>query len=661
VATQPLRTINGFISRAGSPAQVYVDAVNFSILVQDRQGTTVFSVPEGTGISPNASGVVYDPVGTGAVATTVQAKLRESVSVLDFGAVGDGVTDDTAAIQSAVTALPSGATLLFPPGTYKLTASVLLAGKTNITLLGYGTTIQCGASRIESYFNIDSSSAINVFGFIFDAKMQSMPTYTPADYDDVYNCGIYTYSGAQNVSVKDCAFINLYTVGAFFRASSNVIVTDCRFSSPLQTQTQNLQHLMFQTSASIKVTSSHFDNAVSTNPAVNACGIFASGITRFITIDACSFNYCGRDNTGTHRLGVIDFYYDVDGVSVTNCVSTNTMAEFMRLSTCNTAIISSNRVEYSANSEISGLCISLQSGAVYLPSSNTKCRNITISNNVFVNDVTDVAVCIGVYSYDWGAWSENIVIDSNAAINFRRLVSVKGPFNGVKISDNQSISTSSNVCGIIELAHMAGINSSYGAQANSYFNDLDIVNNTIGSLGNNGFISIDMTAISTTAYVGAFNISSNVIDSTPALSGNIGISVNLRSATPSNTTLTLDNNFIQRYNYAFQIVECGNVVLTNNKSKKNTNYLIQSGNLTFNAHGNITRNGSLFGRSKLAGGSVTVLGSDCNTNDNIMVSHFDNSGVTLGTLYLANIGNGIFDIKSTSATDDANVVWHVIH
>jgi hypothetical protein len=39
----------------------------------------------GTGITSNASNVTYDPAGTGAVATTVQTKLRESVSVKDFG------------------------------------------------------------------------------------------------------------------------------------------------------------------------------------------------------------------------------------------------------------------------------------------------------------------------------------------------------------------------------------------------------------------------------------------------------------------------------------------------------------------------------------------------------------------------------------------------
>ena len=78
----------------------------------------VNSAVYGGGSTPglNASNVTYQPAGTGAVATTVQAKLRQYVSVMDFGAVGDGATDDRIAI---VTAMATGKALYFPqPSAY---------------------------------------------------------------------------------------------------------------------------------------------------------------------------------------------------------------------------------------------------------------------------------------------------------------------------------------------------------------------------------------------------------------------------------------------------------------------------------------------------------------------------------------------------------------
>ena len=62
----------------------------------------------------NASQVTYNPAGTGAVATNVQAKLRQTVSAVDFGAVGDGVTDNASAFTLIKNAAQAGTPIYFP-------------------------------------------------------------------------------------------------------------------------------------------------------------------------------------------------------------------------------------------------------------------------------------------------------------------------------------------------------------------------------------------------------------------------------------------------------------------------------------------------------------------------------------------------------------------
>jgi len=74
----------------------------------------------------NASSILYDPAGAEADQTTVEAKLKEVISVKDFGATGDGVTDDYSAINDAIEYLISlgGGSLYFPQGTYYVTQTL---------------------------------------------------------------------------------------------------------------------------------------------------------------------------------------------------------------------------------------------------------------------------------------------------------------------------------------------------------------------------------------------------------------------------------------------------------------------------------------------------------------------------------------------------------
>lgn len=71
--------------------------------------------------SNGSSLVGHIAAGAAAVARTAQAKLRDTVSVKDFGAVGDGVSTDTTAIQAAINAVSAagGGTVYLPAGAYK--------------------------------------------------------------------------------------------------------------------------------------------------------------------------------------------------------------------------------------------------------------------------------------------------------------------------------------------------------------------------------------------------------------------------------------------------------------------------------------------------------------------------------------------------------------
>lgn len=180
---------------------VYVDGVNqyLGTSYVETDGVTVTftaglhvgalvkftTAVETTGNATDASVVTYTPAGTGAVTTTVQAKLRESVSVKDFGAVGDGVTDDTAAIQAAIDAAETlsvatsrGATspqirssfpavvLYIPAGKY-LISSQLIVGQisSRYKLLGEASLIFANNGTMASDYLI---KVVGAFDSIFE-------------------------------------------------------------------------------------------------------------------------------------------------------------------------------------------------------------------------------------------------------------------------------------------------------------------------------------------------------------------------------------------------------------------------------------------------------------------------------------------------------------
>jgi Pectate lyase superfamily protein len=112
---------------------------------------------------------VYTPAGSGAVATTVQTKLRESVSVKDFGAIGDGVADDTAAFALAKTwaaAAGKPVEITFQQGVYLITASPdWNVNRLTLTPLGQ-VEIRC--SGTGPAININGAAAAFVYEIVLN-------------------------------------------------------------------------------------------------------------------------------------------------------------------------------------------------------------------------------------------------------------------------------------------------------------------------------------------------------------------------------------------------------------------------------------------------------------------------------------------------------------
>jgi hypothetical protein len=150
------------------------------------------------------------------------------INVLDFGAVGDNVADDTAALQAVFDAVPIGGCIEFPPNkTFKTTASIVMPRTTwGVVIQGNGSTIRAyhDGNGVELTSLNENYSRFSVYNLTIQGPNVSFPnnptelagTSTGAalkmGYDDTSNT-----PGGYLCTFVNCTFRNFYQ-GVYLQA-----------------------------------------------------------------------------------------------------------------------------------------------------------------------------------------------------------------------------------------------------------------------------------------------------------------------------------------------------------------------------------------------------------------------------------------------------------
>ena len=229
-------TVDGLVKTPTVDYTIGTTQITFTVAPLDT--TSIVVVPLGTAQDVNSVGITATGSTT---ARSLSNRFSSVVNVLDYGAKGDAITDDTSALIAASAALTSGQTLYFPTGTYLISRSGFsdftnafgnvvcdLSNVDNISVRGENATLRLRNHNITAdgglrVFNFSNCNGIDFKGFHFDL------TYTGYKNSSAFYpyCGAITFVDAldgqfqdpedlnENIYISNCTFKIFHPLGCF--------------------------------------------------------------------------------------------------------------------------------------------------------------------------------------------------------------------------------------------------------------------------------------------------------------------------------------------------------------------------------------------------------------------------------------------------------------
>jgi hypothetical protein len=399
-----------------NPAALDADLDRQTMIAQELNDGALVSTQNFSFVGPSADAGVVTASGA-TTARPLAARFSETVNVKDFGAAGNGVTDDTVAIQAAFAATADGSTIVFPAGSYVVApvatvqyhdlgapngvrkTAVTVTGRKNLTVRGDGTVNiivnGTGTERVAFFFTGCTNVKIEGLGFGLTNVATSVGGGSILASEDWYpialegndgvevarckfvtpRCAVFadSFNGAanKNINVHDSTFMNVTYSSLLTRNASGV-----RFAGNYCEGTGRNWHTYGEDVALADLTT---NSVVSDNRFVNPNGI-QSRVTPSTNLGPTAIT--GNVKSGG---GIFVEIYQASNVTVSGNTSTGTGTAEHILFT-NATNTANENVSITGNTFLNG-------GRVvndYFAGSNTK-DGLIFSNNVCQNTYGPIA------------------------------------------------------------------------------------------------------------------------------------------------------------------------------------------------------------------------------------------------------------------------------
>lgn len=189
--------------------------------------------------------------GLAPILRTFQNKVDDFVNIRDFGALGDGLNDDTDAIQRAIneiygrrapfTPIITRRTINFHPGVYHVSRDLILppycsfrnSGKDSVIIKQIGISANCvirtsdPTGNWQSLTEFSKLGPIEVSGITFQTDVASIPVLILESASDVsfYRCKLLGYQSNSTLTTPNSS--RIVSLSANYVAAKNIYFTEC--------------------------------------------------------------------------------------------------------------------------------------------------------------------------------------------------------------------------------------------------------------------------------------------------------------------------------------------------------------------------------------------------------------------------------------------------